>query len=335
MFRRELILILTLTLIVLPTHRVLSETVKIKDISRIVGLDEMQVSGYGIVIGLKGTGDNPKNQTTAENIIKQLKESGVEVIQTNFQTRNTASVIVSGKVSPLGKKGTTFDINVSSILDARSLENGFLILTPLKDNQNNIIAFASGSIITPKSGNKTTGVIPNGATLISNLSANIFENNSIRLFFENFSPSILNKVIAALREKIENITIQPIDISSLEIKIPEELKGKEIEILSQIMDTEIELEDEATIVIDPRNNTLVITGDVKLYKVSIAYKGMKIMFSETGGFFESGEVYTIPSNNLSDFISILSKIGIKAEDLINIILLMKEAGAIKGKLIVK
>ncbi|MGB9621086.1 MAG: flagellar basal body P-ring protein FlgI, partial [Brevinematia bacterium] len=104
MLKKSLPLVL---IILIFTSNIYSEKVKIKDISKIVGLDEIQVYGYGIVIGLKGTGDNPKNQTTAENIIKQLKELGVEVIQTNFQTRNIASVIVSGKISPLAKKGIT------------------------------------------------------------------------------------------------------------------------------------------------------------------------------------------------------------------------------------
>ncbi|MGC8869946.1 MAG: flagellar basal body P-ring protein FlgI, partial [Brevinematia bacterium] len=194
MLKKSLPLVL---IILIFTSNIYSEKVKIKDISKIVGLDEIQVYGYGIVIGLKGTGDNPKNQTTAENIIKQLKELGVEVIQTNFQTRNIASVIVSGKISPLAKKGITFDVNVSSILDARSLEGGFLISAPLKDNQNNILAFASGSLITPKTGIKTTATIPNGGTLLSNLSSNLFEDNSIKLFFENSSPNTLNKVINA------------------------------------------------------------------------------------------------------------------------------------------
>ncbi|MGC8964630.1 MAG: flagellar basal body P-ring protein FlgI [Brevinematia bacterium] len=332
MLKKSLPLVL---IILIFTSNIYSEKVKIKDISKIVGLDEIQVYGYGIVIGLKGTGDNPKNQTTAENIIKQLKELGVEVIQTNFQTRNIASVIVSGKISPLAKKGITFDVNVSSILDARSLEGGFLISAPLKDNQNNILAFASGSLITPKTGIKTTATIPNGGTLLSNLSSNLFEDNSIKLFFENSSPNTLNKVINALKEQMGNLNIKATDISTLEIEIPEEFKGKEVSFISQIMETEIDLEDEAVIVIDPRNNTLVITGDVRLYNVSIAYKGMKIELSELGGFFESGEIYKIPSNNLSEFISTLSKIGVKAEDLINIISLMKEAGAIKGKLLVK
>ncbi|MGC8870994.1 MAG: flagellar basal body P-ring protein FlgI, partial [Brevinematia bacterium] len=139
----------------------------------------------------------------------------------------------------------------------------------------------------------------------------------------------------ALKEQMGNLNIKATDISTLEIEIPEEFKGKEVSFISQIMETEIDLEDEAVIVIDPRNNTLVITGDVRLYNVSIAYKGMKIELSELGGFFESGEIYKIPSNNLSEFISTLSKIGVKAEDLINIISLMKEAGAIKGKLLVK
>lgn len=311
-----------------------SETVKIKNIARILG-QEIYIEGYGLVVGLKGTGDTLKNYSTSKSISEYLKKMGLEVDPTNFQARNSASVIVSAKINPNLKKGVTFDVNVASIFDARSLEGGFLVRTPLKDSNGNVVAFAQGVIVSPKGSIKTTGIIPSGGLLENDLSQSFVKNNKVALVFEGVSPSVVSKVVNVLKNNFAKISIQVVDSSLVEIEIPEEYQGNELEFLSKVMETEVEIVDEAFVVIDQKSSTVVITGDIKLYPLTISYKGMKIVFSEMTSFLEYGEIYTIPSNNLKDFVDTLSKIGVKAEDLIQILLLMKEAGALKARFIVK
>jgi flagellar P-ring protein precursor FlgI len=320
-----------LTLVLLNAN---GESVKVRDIAKIVGLEEIQVSGYGVVVGLRGTGDNIKNEITRTSIMNYLNNLGIKVSSTNISSKNIASVIVTGKISPFSKSGMTFDVNVSSIFDARSLEGGFLLKTLLKDIDGNIVGIAQGTIITPKSGIKTSGNIPGGGIVISNISKNFLQNGKIRLHFDDDSPQVISSFIKTLKEQFEEvkITVEVEDLSTVSIEIPESFEGNEIEFISRIMNTEIEYTVTPTIVIDPKNNTLVISGNVSIQPVSISYKGMKIEFSEIGGIMEYGEIYSIPSNQLSEFVQFLFKNGFKSEDIINVISLMKEAGAIKVRI---
>jgi flagellar P-ring protein precursor FlgI len=320
-----------LTLVLLNAN---GENVKVRDIAKIVGLEEIQVSGYGVVVGLRGTGDNIKNEITRTSIMNYLNNLGINVSSTNISSKNIASVIVTGKISPFSKSGMTFDVNVSSIFDARSLEGGFLLKTLLKDIDGNIVGIAQGTIITPKSGIKTSGNIPGGGIVISNISKNFLQNGKIRLHFDDDSPQVISSFINTLKEQFEEvkITVEVEDLSTVSIEIPESFEGNEIEFISKIMNTEIEYTVTPTIVIDPKNNTLVISGNVSIQPVSISYKGMKIEFSEIGGIMEYGEIYSIPSNQLSEFVQFLFKNGFKSEDIINVISLMKEAGAIKVRI---
>jgi len=310
------------------------ENVKVRDIAKIVGLEEIQVSGYGVVVGLRGTGDNIKNEITRTSIMNYLNNLGINVNSTNISSKNIASVIVTGKISPFSKSGMTFDVNVSSIFDARSLEGGFLLKTLLKDIDGNIVGIAQGTIITPKSGIKTSGNIPGGGIVISNISKNFLQNRKIRLHFDDDSPQVISSFINTLKEQFEEvkITVEVEDLSTVSIEIPESFEGNEIEFISRIMNTKIEYTVTPTIVIDPKNNTLVISGNVSIQPVSISYKGMKIEFSEIGGIMEYGEIYSIPSTQLSEFVQFLFKNGFKSEDIINVISLMKEAGAIKVRI---
>jgi flagellar P-ring protein precursor FlgI len=320
-----------LTLVLLNAN---GESVKVRDIAKIVGLEEIQVSGYGVVVGLRGTGDNIKNEITRTSIMNYLNNLGINVNSTNISSKNIASVIVTGKISPFSKSGMTFDVNVSSIFDARSLEGGFLLKTLLKDIDGNIVGIAQGTIITPKSGIKTSGNIPGGGIVISNISKNFLQNGKIRLHFDDDSPQVISSFINTLKEQFEEvkITVEVEDLSTVSIEIPESFEGNEIEFISRIMNTEIEYTVTPTILIDPKNNTLVISGNVSIQPVSISYKGMKIEFSEIGGIMEYGEIYSIPSNQLSEFVQFLFKNGFKSEDIINVISLMKEAGAIKVRI---
>ncbi len=311
-----------------------SETIKVKDVAKILE-ENIQLQGYGLVVGLKGTGDSLKNISTANRISEHLKELGIDIAPTNFQARNTASVIVSAKIPKNLEKGSSFNVDVSSIFDARSLEGGFLIKTPLKDASGNVVAIAQGNIITPKSGIKTTGIIPDGGITISNLYNDQTSIDKVYLFFETSSPATINNFINKVKEIFNGIEISLLNLKTVKISIPSEFIKNPLDFISKVMDIELDMIEESYVLIDQKSYTIVITGDVKLYPTSISYKGMKITFSDITTFIEGGEIYKIPSTNLKDFVDGLSKIGIKAEDLIQILLLMKEAGSIKSKFIVR
>ncbi len=315
-----------------------SITVKVKEVANIVGQGEIFVSGYGIVVGLKGTGDNIKNDVTKKSLANYLRNLGIPITTTNFQSKNVASVVVYGKLNPFSKNSGIFDVSVASVMDARSLEGGSLLQTVLKDENGNVVAVAQGDVIVPK-GNKTknVGVIPSGGKMITNFfSLNPLQNgNRLLLYFNSPDLNALYSLKNILLDKFENkISVDIIDPSTISISVPDEyIAGKYLDFVSEVMETEFETSVMPTIVIDQRSEALVMGGSIKVSPAVISYKGMKIEFAETGiTLLESGEIYYIQGNSIADFVDFMYKNGFKAEDIINIIILLNSSGAIKANI---
>src|SRR6185295_9590373 len=125
---------------------VATQASRIKDVARLDGLTQTQLIGYGLVVGLKGTGDGSRTQFTTQSVVNMLRNTGIEVPRDRIQVRNVAAVMVTGKLGPFLKRGANLDVSVSSIGDAKSLEGGTLLLSPLQGTDGEIYALAQGAI---------------------------------------------------------------------------------------------------------------------------------------------------------------------------------------------
>lgn len=340
-------------------------SVRIKDVTHIDGIRENQLVGYGVVVGLPGTGDNSKStQITNVSLLKNL---GTVVDKPDdIKKGNTAAVIVTAIVPPFVRSGDKIDVTVSSMADAKSLEGGVLIQTQLLAPNGEVVAVAQGPISTggtdvssngssARTSITTSGRIPSGAIIERDITSDIGDESGIKL--------VLNKTdftMAARVATVVNSTLAPakaIDGSTIQISIPDKFNDDRIRFISILENLTLSSADAvAKVVINERTGTIVIGSNVKLLPAAVAHGNLTVTVStvneisqptafSTGGTTagvsnsqininkEGGRVIEVPSNaNLNDLVRALNSIGVTPYDLISILQALKEAGSLQATL---
>lgn len=341
--------------------------VKLKDISRIQGLRDNQITGYGIVTGLSGTGDT-KSAVTNEAMKNYLKNQGLATSKGANITRNIASVLVTATISSYARVGDKIDVTVSSIGDARSLEGGVLVQSPLKGANNEIVAVASGvisfggkdnnrsaqpynatsylygntaNVFTgsshTKNSPKTVGTIISGAIVEKEIKTDFFnKDNKYTLILENQDFSTLNMVSQSIKEKagVETKILSPTEI---EITIPEE--GNVPTTLGVIENLQVVPDGKAKVVINERTGTIVMGANVTVDEVAISKQGINVIISNKKKDSDDTKVQLITvieeGTRVSDIVDALNKIGASTKDIIAILEGMKKAGSLHAEVIVQ
>lgn len=338
-------------------------TVRIKDVTHIDGIRENQLIGYGVVVGLPGTGDNSKS--TQITNVSMLKNLGTVIDKPDdIKKGNTAAVIVTAVIPPFVRSGDKIDVTVSSLADAKSLEGGVLVQTQMLAPNGEVIAVAQGPISTggtdvsangssARTSITTSGRIPSGAIIERDVISEIGDTYGLRL--------VLNKAdftMAARVASIVNLNVAPakaIDGSTIEINIPEKYNDDRIKFISIIENLTMTSADSvAKVVINERTGTIVIGNNVKLLPAAVAHGSLTVTVSTTneisqptslssGGTTtgvsnsqinvnkQEGRVIEIPSNsNLNDLVRALNSIGVTPYDMISILQALKQAGSLQA-----
>ena len=339
-------------------------SVRIKDITHIDGIRENQLVGYGVVVGLPGTGDNSKaTQITNVSLLKNLGT----VIDTpdDIKKGNTAAVIITATVPPFVRNGDKIDVIVSSMADAKSLEGGILVQTQLLAPNGEVVAVAQGPISTggtdvSASGSSvrtsitTSGRIPNGAIIERDISAPIGDETGLKLVLNRADFTMAERIASTVSEKLS--PAKAIDGSTVQINIPYKFNNDRIKFISILENiTLTATESVAKVVINERTGTIVIGSSVKLLPAAVAHGNLSVTVSTTNeisqpeGFSngatagvtnsqisvnkEGGKLVKVDSNaNLSDLVRALNSIGVTPYDLISILQALKEAGSLQATL---
>ena len=288
----------------------------------ITGVRTNFLTGYGIVVGLNGTGDGTTSIFTLISIANMLRKMGIYIDPARVRTKNAAAVIVTAKMPPLAKSGMKFDVTVASIGDSKSIGNGVLIRTPLFGPDGKVYAFAQGSVSTgggfseSNKGGKvqknfpTTGIIVNGGIIERDLPYSMNGQKEIQLILKkpNFDKAF--KIEKAINEFFKQQVAHSIDPTTVKVKIPE---GQDpVEFISKVLALKIETDQEPTVVIYERTGTVIMSGDIKI----------------------KGRIFGIQSPSLKDLVKALNDLGVSPRDLIAIIQAIKNAGKLHAKVIV-
>jgi flagellar P-ring protein FlgI len=355
-------------LLFLVSISIFSVEVKVKDISRISGIRENQISGFGIVTGLSGTGDT-KNQVTTEAMKNYLNNQGLNTGKNLTHTRNIASVIVTANISSTARTGDKIDITVSSIGDARSLEGGVLIQTPLKAANGEIVAVASGvlsfggkeNLSTRPQNNpnglsayfgysnpqyqntqsqlrtapKTVGLILAGAIVEKEIQSSFFsKDNKYRLVMESQDFSTLTNLNKLINDevKVDTLVVSPTEI---EFTIPD--KGDVLSTISKIENLQITPESKAKVVINERTGTIVMGANVTVDEVAISKQGISVVVSNKKGQDSKSEMISMlnEGTRVSDIVDALNKIGASTKDIIAVMEGLKKSGALHAELVIQ
>jgi flagellar P-ring protein FlgI len=347
---------------------------RIKDIAYIQGVRGTQVIGYGIVIGLNNSGDTRRTVFTAQTIASMLKRFGITVQQSQLQLRNVAAVMVTGTVDPFMKQGAPFDITVSSLGDASSLQGGTLLMTPLSGIDGMVYAMAQGPVsiggydIRTASGSElrknhsAAGRVPNGAILDQGIPLNIRTGNKINIILRNPDFTTAKKIADAINVKYPAKAIAS-DAATVGVIMPNEFAIKDknlgsdriVDFISEIEIIEVEPDVVAKVVINEKTGTIVVGDKVSLMPAAVAHgnltieiqginsifypspisQGQNIVVDETGAGGASNEMIAMPSaSTVQDIATALNSLKVNPRDIIAIFQALKEAGALKAELVI-
>ena len=267
---------------------------RIKDISSIGGVRDNQLVGYGLVVGLAGTGDDIENGFTKETLANMLSRQGLgmkETARKNLSSDNVASVMISAELPPFAKVGSRIDVTVSSIGDADSLRGGTLLMTPLSGADGRVYAVAQGAVsiggfsaggggASVAKNHPTVGRITNGAFIERELEYD-FENRkslSINLYRPDFTTA--TGVAAAINGVIAGVEAKLVDSSTVTVNIKESFKGSIVKLLSIVENINVAVDSPAVVVIDEKTGTIVMGENVRISTVAVAHGNLFIQIKE-------------------------------------------------------
>jgi len=343
---------------------------RIKDVATIEGIRDNQLVGYGLVVGLHGTGDSSQTVFPAQTLISALERMGITVPQTgsnsasNMQVKNMAGVFVVATLPPFSRPGYKMDITVSSAGDARTLEGGILLMTPLYGPDGQVYAQAQGALVlggymatgggsSKQVNHPTTARIPGGALVERPVPFELKQMHTVSVVLNDADFHTAERMAAAIDRALGSSRAHAVDSRRVEIVV---LKDEDVaDLLDRVEAVEVEVFPRARVVVNERTGTVVIGGTVRLQPVSILHGGLSVnVVSETrvsqpnpgaAGTTEVVQQTTVqaqdkPVNRIElkqgatveDLVEELQRTGAGARDVISILQAMKEAGALEADL---
>lgn len=312
-------------------------SVKLRNLCFIDGYKTNQIFGYGMVVGLQGTGDSKSNltKTSMKNLLKSL---GLQ--ETSPLIKNSAAVIISANIPASLRVGDRVDVYVSSIGDAKSLEGGILVQSPLKGADGVIYVVAQGRITIQgnedRRGVKTTGIVTGGGIAEREIRPEFIvktadNKDAIYLVLHDWNYSTADKIIKSLQSKLKNSTVTLAENGRIMITIPAETSLTEF--IGTIENTEIVPDVKATVVINEKDGTIVTGGNVVISEAMISRRGMIIEIENSEKKQSAG--YIKDSTTVQELVESLNSVGAGTADIIAILKALKASGALHAELIVK
>ncbi len=312
---------------------------RLKDISSIRGVRENQLIGYGIMVGLKGTGDG-KAEFTSKSTARMLDKLGVKLDAQAVESKNVAAVIVTATLPPFGKAGNPMDITVNALGDASSLEGGTLLQTPLRAANEQIYAVAQGSAIIGGDGKNaftTVARIPNGAIIEKDVGADFSSRKMYRLTLHNPDFITAARTILTINKELGGQYATAKDAGTIDVVTPFAYEGRGVELLATIEAIEINPDSKARVIVNERTGTVIIGDKVKVSRVAIAHGNLSVKVGgkdgKAGKDAAEEKVMVLDSGvSVGDLVQALNKLGVTPKDLISILQSIKAAGALHGEL---
>src|SRR5262245_19688412 len=338
---------------------------RIKDLANVEGVRQNQLIGYGLVVGLNGTGDTINNSPfTRQSLQAMLERLGVNIRGQTLRTGNVAAVMVTSNLPAFSTQGTRIDVTVSALGDAKSLQGGTLLVTPLLGADGNVYAVAQGSLAIGGfqaegdaakivRGVPTVGRISNGAIIEREIEFALNRLNQLRLALRNADFTTAKRIAAAVNDYIGMPTAEPLDPSTVQIAVPSRFQGNVVALLTEIEQLQVEPDLAAKVVIDERSGIIVMGRDVRVSTVAVAQGNLTVTISEAAqvsqpapfsrgrtvvtprtriGVAEDGKKLAVVQEGVSlqQLVDGLNALGIGPRDLIAILQAIKAAGAIQA-----
>jgi flagellar P-ring protein precursor FlgI len=323
---------------------------RLKDLAALKGQRINQLTGYGVVVGLAGTGDKG-GELTANSLGQVLKGFGLDQKPEKIDTRNAAGVLVSAVLPPFARSGTAIDITLSAIGTATSLEGGVLLMTALRGADGKVYAMAQGKVmIVKREGGQgaakavpvslVTAEVPGGATLEREVAA---DWNSLKeLRYQLFNPDFTTaaRIARRINEELAGKYATAADAGTVDVILPYGFEGSTVDLIAQVESIDVEADTRARVVINPRTGTVVLGERVRVLPVAIAHGNLRLEVKDPAAPAAAGP--TAPKGhsvmmlgggaNISDVVAGLNDLGASPDDLLSVLQSLKASGALLADL---
>lgn len=365
-FCQALCLLAALILLLGPLVRPV-QAIRLKDIATFKGVRPNQLIGNGLVVGLNGTGDGTNVDFSTQELANMLSQLGINVSRDKVKVKNIATVAVTALLPPFARVGSKIDILVSSLGDAKSLQGGTLLLTPLKGVDGQVYALGQGPVsvggfaASGEAGggvtknHPTAGRIANGATVEREIPINFLEKDNFTISLNDADFTTSQRAVAAINRALHGNYALSQDGGTINVKLPPKYKDQVVPLLASLENLEIVPDSVAKVVLDERNGTVVMGANVRLSTVAIAHGNLMVRIKERPRIsqplpFSQGQTVVVPDStvttqegesrlmvlpegvSIGQVVQALNAIGVTPRDLIAILQAIKAAGALQAEL---
>ncbi len=341
--------------------------VRIKDLAAFEGVRDNQLVGYGIVVGLNGSGDSDQAYMQIRSVVTLLERMGVTVNVNQIKVKNVAAVMVTATLPPFAKQGNRIDVLVSSLGDAKSIAGGTLIMTPLKGADNQVYAVAQGSVLTnsfafagqgasAQKNHPTAGRIPEAALVERELPNTLAGKTTLRLNLNQADFTTATRIARVINEKFNAVVATNSDPGSVILKIPESYTNRTVEFVAALETLDVKPDNPARVILNERTGTIVMGENVRISTVAVSHGNLSLVIKETpqvsqpSPLSKTGETVVVPrtdlkvkedsprltvlpeGSNIGDVVRALNALGVTPRDLISILQAVKAAGALQAEL---
>ena len=344
-----------------PAH-----AIRIKDIAVFEGVRDNQLMGYGLVVGLNGSGDSDQTKVQTQSVVNMLERMGITTSVNDIKIKNVAAVMVTATLPPFAKQGNRLDVLVSSLGDAKSIAGGTLLMAPLKGADNQIYAVAQGSILTnsfafggqgasAQKNHPTAGRVPGGALVEKELPNTLTGKSVLRLNLNVADFTTASRVVDAINSKFKGPVAVSSDPGSVALTIPEPYAQRAVEFVAALERLEVRPDVQAKVVLNERTGTVVMGDSVRISTVAVTHGSLSLVVKETPQVSQpaavsSGETAVTPKTDvkveeperrlmllqegasIGDVVRALNLLGVTPRDLISILQAVKAAGALQAEL---
>jgi flagellar P-ring protein FlgI len=343
--------------------------VRLKSIAKVKGVRDNQLIGYGLVVGLQRTGDSQRVMNTLQSVANMLTQFGIKVDASQLRIKNAAAVMVTAQLPPLLKSGDKIDVSVSSIGDARSLQGGTLLQTPLQGADGQVYAVAQGPLAVGgysveqasdlpliQVNQTTVGSVPNGGIVEKEVPSTFVENNQVSILLDKPDFGQASLVVQALNKQFGEVVAHAADGSQIDVNVPFNYQDNVVDFVASIEDSMVQTEAPASrVVVNERTGTVVLGSDVKIDSVAVAHGNLRLVVRKTTQVLRTaefsrdelvrkieigtsdegkqGNLVVLPEGaNLMDVVEAVNAVGGTPRDLISILQAIKAAGALHAQL---
>lgn len=316
-----------------------AEPARLKDLVSIRGVRANYLNGFGLVVGLKGSGDSNKALATNRAVATMLTRMGMKTTADEVVSGNMAAVMVTAELPAFVRIGEALDVKVSAVGDAKSLAGGTLIMTPLRAGNSEIYAVAQGPVVVGQASGAgaqilTVARVPGGATVEREFAPNIAAQGRLVLSLNAPDFTTSSRIAETVNQRLRGFFAEAKDVASVEVRVPETFDGKLVEFVAELEAITVEADSKATVVLNERTGTVVMGKGVVIEPVAIAHGDLSIRVGDKkGGKDGEGQAkVVVPVATVGDLIETMNALGVKPADLVGILQAIHAAGALKAEL---